>query len=394
MWLSRDERLAHACITGASGTGKSTLLRSLAEQAIRNGEGLLLIDVHGDLAEAALHYVRPDRRNEVCYLNIGDEYPVALNLLEDTEPDRRAVVVDGVVSGMRAIWHESWGPRMELILRHACRALIETPGASIAMLPRFLTDETYRASSLRFVTDPFSRSFFEKRFAQFRDTHRAEIIDPVLNKIESFLAFPAVLHLFGASRSTLHLEHAMARGRIIIANLAKSRISETAAHLTGALLLSAVVSKLTLGQERIFNVIVDEAHNLAGHSLPVLLQEARKFNVSVTIATQHLASLEERTRAAVLGSVHTMICYRLGVEDAALLAPSFDREHQAFNPHALLHLGRGEAVARIGARDGMLIDVVAPDEGRGDPSAVKKQSRIHYGRSRQQAEARLRKALG
>lgn len=394
VWLSADERRGHGAIVGATGTGKSVLLRCLAEQAITSNEGLLLLDVHGDLAEAVLHYVRPSRRNEICYLNIADlENPIALNLLEDTHPDRRAVVVDGVVSGMRSIWHDSWGPRMELILRHACRALIEGPEASIAMLPRFLTDDKYRQSLMRHVSDPFARAFFERRFEAFRDTHRAEIIDPVLNKVESFLAFPGVLNLFGQARSTLHLDHAMARGRIIIVNLSKSHIGETAAHLTGALLLSSVLSKLTLGQERMFHIIIDEAHNFASHVIPALLQEARKFNVSVILATQHLAGLDQRTRAAVLGSVHTLVCFRLGLEDAELLAPSFDREFQKFNPYMLQHQSRGEAVVRIGERDGVLIDIAAPVEGKGRPEVVKTQSRLHYARRRDEIERKIRRAL-
>ncbi len=395
LWLSADERREHLAILGATGTGKSTLLRSLVAQAIASADGLLLVDPHGNLAEAALHYVRPSRRNEVCYLNVADlEFPVAFNILEDVHPDRRAVVVDGIVTGMRAIWQDSWGPRMERILRHTCRALMEVPGASLAMLPRFLTNETYRTFALRYVSEPYAYAYFTEPYSEFRKADRLEYIEPVLNKIETFLSFPAIRNILGQAHSTLHLEQAMRNARIVIMNLSKSMIGETAAHLMGSLFISGVLSKLTLSQKRMFHIIVDEAHNYGTAALPTLMGEARKFNTTVSIASQHLTGLEEQTRAAVLGTVHTLVCCRLGVEDAQLLAPNFNREHQTFNPYLLQHLERGEAVARIGAGDATAIDIVPPIEGKGDPETVIKQSRIHYAQRREVVEAKLRKVLG
>jgi len=395
VYLSADSRRAHLAILGASGVGKSSFLEHLAAQDIARGDGLLLLDPHGSLAEAALRHIPQWRHNHVCVLDIGDlAYPVTLNVLEDVDPDRRAVVVDGVVAAMRAIWHESWGPRMELILRHAARALIETPNASIAMMPKLLTDDAYRRLVVRKVSDPYARTFFADRFEAFREAHRAEIIDPVLNKIEALLSFPHVRNVLGAGRSTLHLEQAMARGRIVIVNLSKSRVSETAAHLMGALLIGNVLSKLTLAQTRDFHLIIDEAHSFSSTAVASLVKEARKFNVSVTFATQDLASLDDRTRAALLGAVHSVMCFRLGVEDAALLAPSFDREYQAFNPYLLQHLGRGEAVMRIGGDDTVVVDVAAPPTGTGNVEAIKRQSRLHYGNRREDVERKIMRALG
>ena len=186
--LTLEERLRHCAIVGATGSGKSTLLRHIAAQDMARGDGLLLIDAHGDLAEAVLSDVEPRRHNHVCFLSAADlSHPVSLNVLEGTHPDDRAVAVDGVVSAMRAIWHDSWGARMENVLRHACTALIETPNASLVLLPRLLMDDGFRERIVPRVSDPFSRAFFDKRFEKWRETYRDEVIEPVLNKTEAFL---------------------------------------------------------------------------------------------------------------------------------------------------------------------------------------------------------------
>ena len=180
----------------------------------------------------------------------------------------------------------------------------------------------------------------------------------------------------GASRSTL------------------TAIGETAARLMGALLLANVVSKLSLAQERAFHLLIDEAHNFGDtQAIATLLQEARKFSVDCAIVSQHRAALDVKTRAALLGNIHTLLCFRIGREDAELLAPTFDREHASFNPYTLQHLERGEAMIRVGVRDAVLIDVPPPQTGRGEPNAVTKQSRLHYGVPRETVERNIMRAL-
>jgi DNA helicase HerA-like ATPase len=393
VWLSRNERMEHIAAIGATGSGKSTLLEHLFAQDVARGDGVLLIDPNGPLAEAALQFVPAHRRNHVCYLNVPDlEWPVGMNVLEDVHPDRRAVLVDGVVSAMRSIWKDSWGPRMEQILRHGARALIEIPNASFVLLPRLLTDDGYRKSVVSRISDPFTRAFFEDRYEEWRAEFRDVAIDPVLNKVEAFLSFPHVRNIVGQSRSTLSLDQAMARGRIVIVNLAKSEIGETAAHLTGAFLIAQVLSKLTLGLARDFHLHIDEAHNVG--SLSLLLREARKFGCSVTAATQFMDGMDMETRAAVRGTARTHVYFRLGSDDAALVAPSLDREYQKFNPYALQHLERGVAIVRRPGRDASEIAVPAPLRGGGNPTAVVKQSRLHYGSRRIDVEARIMRALG
>jgi len=395
LWLSAQERRQHLAIFGSSGSGKSVLLEQLAAQDIARGDGLLLLDVAGNLAEAVLRHVPRWRHNQVCVLRVGDEFPVGLNLLEDTHPDARAVVADGVVAAMRSIWRDSWGPRLETILLHSVRALIELPQASLVLLPRLLTDEAFRASVVPRISDPFTRNFFDRQFDAWRDGFRDEAIVSVLNKVEAFLAFPHVRNILGQGRSTLHLDQAMARGRVVVVSLVKSEIGESAAALMGALLLANIVSKLSLAQDRDFHLLIDEAHSFGDtQALAVLLQEARKYQVTVAVATQHLAAVDEKTRAALLGNAHTIACFRLGSEDAAVLAPTFNRLHQEFNPNTLQQLERGEAVVRVGGGDATMVQIPAPVRGTGNLDAIKQQSRLHYGVPRKLVERNIAKAIG
>lgn len=398
--LVPDERRRHIGIFGATGVGKSTLLRDLLAQDIARGDGVLLLDPHGDLAEAVLTDVPARRSNHVCYFNVADlPHPVALNVLEDVHPDDRATVVDGFVGALRAIWHESWGPRMELILRHAAEVLVETPGASLAMLPRLLTDAEYRARVMPRVANPLTRAFFSHRFDGWRDSYREEAIEPVLNKVEAFLFSPAIRNILGQAKSTLHLEHALAHDRIVVANLAKGLIGESNAHLMGALLLARMQAagmaraRITEDQRRNFHIVIDEAQNFGTQTIAALLSEGRKYGLTLTIATQYLAALDERTRAALLGNVGTLMCFRLGSDDAEVLAPRFNRPHQPYNPHALQELERGQALVHGADADAMLVHIPAPPTNGRAADAVKKQSHRHYTRPREDVEQRLTRAL-
>jgi energy-coupling factor transporter ATP-binding protein EcfA2 len=397
--LSLQDRLRHMAIIGATGSGKSTLLRHIAAQDIERGDGLLLLDPHGDLADAVLGDVPPSRHNHVCYLNLADlAYPVGLNVLEDPAPDDRARAVDGVVSAMRSIWFDSWGPRMELILRHACTALVETQNASLILLPRLLTDDAFRTRVVDRISNHEARAFFGMRFEKWRDTFRDEAIDPVLNKVEAFLAFPSIKNILGQGRSTLHLSHAMEHSRIVIANLATGVVGETAARLFGALLLAnvrtAAMARASTppSERRPFHLIADEAHSFGAASISQLLSETRKFGLSIVLVTQFLDALADTTRAALLGNAGTLVVYRCGPGDAQILSRYFGRPHQAFNAWALQSLEDGYAMISAPGNEPAMVEIEAPSPAA-STEKVKRQSRRHYGRRRSEVEDKITRVL-
>ena len=289
-------------------------------------------------------------------------------MLEDTIPDDRAAAVDGVVSAMHSIWFDSWGPRMELILRHACRVLIEAPNGSLLLLPRLLTDDKFRAGLVERVSDPLTRAFFGARFEKWRDTYRDEAIEPVLNKTEAFLAFDAIRNSLGQSKSSLHLPYAMDHGRIVIVNLASGVVGETAARLFGALLLGRLRTaamaraKIPADKRRPFHLLIDEAQAFGPASIASLLSEVRKYSCSVTVATQFLDGLADTTRAALLGNAGTFAVFRCAPQDAGVLAPNFDRAQQSFNAYALQNLTVGEAMVRSLQLDPASVSIPAPGD--------------------------------
>ena len=199
--LSLPERLRHVAVFGATGVGKSTLLRHIVEQDIARGEGVLFIDPHGDDAELLIDSIPAHRTNQVCYFDLTDrDFPVGFNVLEDVAPDDRATLAENIVSAMRGIWRESWGNRMERLLRHCAAALIETPNASLVLVPRLLTDADFRKRVVGKVSNPITRSFFEKQYDVWRDNFRDEVIVSLLNDIEAF-TFSRIRAKIGLARA-------------------------------------------------------------------------------------------------------------------------------------------------------------------------------------------------
>ncbi len=320
--------------------------------------------------------------------------PVGFNVLEDPGPDQRAVVADGIVSGMRAIWIDMWGPRLEQILRHSLAALIETPNASLVLLPRLLTDA--RLSGPHRISR--HQSLSRGPSSNANSTAGAITIARKRSRLSSTRSTPsssrpAILNVIGQAKSTLHFEHAMAKKRVVIANLARGIIGETPSNLMGALLLARVqaagMARASLPPEARtpFHIVIDEVQLFGTEVIAQILSEARKYGLSLTMATQFMAGLSEKTRAAVMGNVAALIVFRVGHEDAMVLAPEFDRPHQAFNPYALRQLPRGEAMVRISSAEGELVEMHPDPLPCGNAERVKRQSRIHYGERRDEVES-------
>src|SRR6266849_10519695 len=240
--LDPDERRRHLYIVGQTGTGKSTLLLNLVAQDLAAGQGLALLDPHGDLAEAVLAHIPRDRTNDLVYVNPADaERPIGFNPLSGVPEDLKPIVADGVVSAFRHVWPESWGPRLDYILTNAVRALLDVPGGTLLMLPRLLIDEPFRVQLVdRFVADPYVRSFWQGEYAGYGDHFRAEAISPIQNKIGKALIEPRLRNMLAQPRRTITLRRLMDEGAIVICNLSQGRLGEGVSHLLGALLTTTI----------------------------------------------------------------------------------------------------------------------------------------------------------
>src|SRR5580704_11324232 len=326
--LDADERRRHLYIVGQTGTGKSTLLLNLIEQDLASGEGIALLDPHGDLAEAVLTRVPRARTNDLVYLNPADlDRPFGFNPLAQVRDDLKPIVADGIVSAFRHVWADSWGHRLDYILINAVRALLDVPGGTLLMLPRLLIDERFRSQLIKeHVSDPVVRSFWLNQYAAYNDSFRTEAISPIENKIGRVLIEPRLRNMLAQPKSTITLRRLMDEGAIVICNLSKGGLGESTARLLGALLTTAFAqaalsrADTPAAHRRTFHLYADEFQSFATESFALILSEARKYGLTLTIAHQYLDQLPDDLRAAVFGNVGSIIACRVGASDAPILA--------------------------------------------------------------------------
>jgi len=328
--LSREERERHVWIVGKSGSGKSTLLFNLAMGDIYAGEGVVIIDPHGDLAEDILDAIPHARINEVCYLNAGEtEYPVGFNPATRIAPERQALAASGIVAAFKHLWSDSWGPRLEHFLYHGVAGLISREHATLIDLARLYTDDRFRDRILTCVTDPETRRFWLEEFPSYTKSLRSEAIAPILNKVGQIAASPQLRLILGQVAPRLDLGFTMNNRRILIANLSKGTIGEQATNLLGSLLVShlqliAMERGALSPQDRVaFFAHIDEFQTFSSDAFASLLSEARKFALHFALANQFADQLSNAVRSAVIGNAGTLIVFRVGSRDAELLAPEF-----------------------------------------------------------------------
>jgi hypothetical protein len=400
--LDADERRRHLYIVGQTGTGKSTLLLNLVEQDLVNGEGLALLDPHGDLAEAVLTRVPRDRTNDLVYLNPADlAFPIGFNPLAQVRDDLKAIVADGIVSAFRHVWADSWGHRLDYILTNAVRALLDVPGATLLMLPRLLVDDGFRGRIVgNHVTDPIVQSFWVNEYAGYSPSFRTEAIAPIQNKIGKILMAPSLRNMLAQPKSTITLRRLMDEGAIVVCNLSKGSLGESTAHLLGALLTTSLAqaalsrADTPLSERRVFHLYADEFQSFATDSFALILSEARKYGLTLTLAHQYLNQLPDQLRSGVFGNAGSIVTCRSGAEDAEILAAQIGLN----NPEALLDLANYSAWAKL-LRGGVPSSPIlmnlynAPPERRPDAHRLIETSRYRFGRPRAQVEARIRRFL-
>jgi len=383
--LSRDERERHVYIVGKSGSGKSTTLFNLAMHDIASGQGVAIIDPHGDLAEAVANCIPAERTNSVCYLDAGDtKQPVGFNPLANVPPARHALAASGIVSAFKHLWRESWGPRLEHFLFNGAMALLSAPRATLIDLPLVYTDEQFRDRLVARLTDPVAARFWKGEYPQYDERYQAEAAGPILNKIGQIAASPALRVILGQHAPKFDLSYAMEHRGILIANLAKGRIGEQAANLLGSLLIShlqlAAMGRSALAPEKRvpFFAHVDEFQSFGTDAFASLLSEARKFAAHFCLANQYVDQLEASVQAAVLGNAGALLVFRVSGHDAFLLAPEFaplPPNELVDQPPFTAWLRRG-----IGHEHVELLPRLYPPARRFD--IIRRQSRRHFGRPR------------
>lgn len=348
----------HALVLGKTGMGKSRLLATLCIDAAARGRGFLLVDPHGDLAHEVREALPRSRRNDIVPL-FADESETCpgLNPLRCTSPQDRFLAVSNVLGVVRKLWPEFWGPRTEHVLRHTLLAVCEVRSAALEDARLMLVDDARRQWVLKQSSDPAVGFFWGKEFPTYDKRLWAEITAPILNKLGSLLSTPIVRTLLSRRRPLLDAGRCMDRGRIVIASLPKGRIGSDGALFLGALILGEfgraafARSRVAPHERRPFMILADEAASFASGPFLEFVAEARKYGVSLVLATQSLAAIDAEVRAVLTGNVGTLAAFRLGADDAEIVSREFVHEYAA--PH-LMRLAIGDAVIRAGSRRAQL----------------------------------------
>ncbi|MDN5274249.1 MAG: hypothetical protein JWP06_150 [Candidatus Saccharibacteria bacterium] len=341
--MLRSDRSRHVYIIGQTGAGKSGTLELFALSDIFHGQGYAIIDPHGDFAVDNMKFIPGSRMDQVVYFNPADTaYPLGFNPLEVTNPEQKTNISSEVIGVLKRMFGESWGPRLEYILRYTILALLDRPTTTMLDITRMLTDKKFRKETLSYSQDTVVLQFWNVEFASWTEKFQAEAIAPVLNKVGAFTANPIIRNIIGQPKSTFNIREIMDDGKILIVNLSKGLIGEDNASILGAFLVTkiqlAAMSRSDIPDikdRRPFYLYVDEFQNFATDSFATILSEARKYGLNLTVANQYTSQMSETVRDAVFGNVGTMISFRVAAGDAALLGKQFEPQ---FEPNDLIQM--------------------------------------------------------
>jgi len=324
--ISLNDRLNHQYVIGQTGTGKSTLLANMALQDANAGHGFCLIDPHGDLAEELASIIKAP----LIHWRVGDpDCTVGYNPISRVPQSVRPLVASGFVETLKKQWGDSWGPRMEHLLRQATLALLDQPSASMADIVRLYVDKSFRTGVVSRLVDPQLRAFWTQEFPRMNYLTAADGVAPIANKVGAFLANSAVRASLCEPAHPIRFRKAMDEGQIILVSLAKGRVGADIANVIGGLVMTNILNAAMTRHEipsalrRPFFLYADEFHAFTTASIADLLSEARKYGLGLIASHQHLSQADRSVIDGVIGNAGTLLSLRIGAQDAPLIARQF-----------------------------------------------------------------------
>jgi CxxC-x17-CxxC domain-containing protein len=407
--IKKDDRRRHMYLIGKTGMGKSNMLENMAIQDIRNGEGVCVVDPHGEFAEKMLRAVPANRINDVVYFNPADaEFPIAFNILESVAEDKKNLVASGMMGVFKKIWPDVWSARMEYILNNTILALLDYPGSTMLGVNRMMFDKDFRKRVYPKIKDPVVKSFWINEFDQWDDKFRKEAVAAIQNKVGQFLSSSVIRHIVGQPKSTIDMRDIMDNQKILIVNLSKGRIGEDSMRLLGGMIITkiqlAAMGRVDTPEEdrRDFYLYVDEFQNFATESFANILSEARKYKLNLILAHQYINQLifdnNTTVRDAVFGNVGSIVAFRVGAEDAEHLEKEFE---PVFLINDIVNLANYHVYLKL------MIDGIAGDafsattlppadlsDTAGDEEKVIRISRERYGKPKQAVEEKIARWSG
>jgi type IV secretory pathway TraG/TraD family ATPase VirD4 len=401
--MLRSDRSRHVYIIGQTGAGKSGTLELFALSDIFHGHGYAIIDPHGDFAVNNMRFIPGSRLDDVIYFNPADTaFPLGFNPLEVTDPSQKTNISSEVIGVLKRMFGESWGPRLEYILRYTILALLDRPTTTMLDITRMLTDKKFRNETLDYCNDTVVLNFWKVEFASWNDKFVSEAIAPVLNKVGAFTANPIIRNIIGQPKSTFNIRKIMDEGKILIVNLSKGLIGEDNAAILGAFMVTKIqlASMSRSDIERVedrrpFYLYVDEFQNFATDSFATILSEARKYGLNLTVANQYISQMNETVRDAVFGNVGTMISFRVSADDAPMLAKQFEPQFEAtdllqmHNRHFIINMVIGGEKAPAFSATTLTLPLPQID----NTGRIIENTRRYYSRTRAEVEQEIAAAI-
>lgn len=395
-----DDRRRHMYLIGKTGMGKSTVQENMIVEDIRAGRGVAVVDPHGDLVEKIIDFIPANRINDVVYFNPADmEYPIAFNVVEQVDAHLRHLVASGLIGVFQKLWADSWGPRLEYILRNAILAILDYPGSTLLAVTRMLSDKAFRKKVIDKIQDPVVKAFWVQEFAGYADKFASEAVSPIQNKVGQFLSSSLIRNIVGQVKSSLDMRDIMDNNKILLMNLSKGRIGEDNSALLGAMMITkiqlAAMSRVDIPEteRKDFYLYIDEFQNFSTESFTNILSEARKYRLNLIMAHQYIEQLDEKVAAAVFGNVGTLVVFRVGAADAEELVKEFT---PIFTEEDIVNLPKYEMYLKL-MIDGIASDPfsarglppLSEDEKTGNKEKVITVSRERYAKPRSVVEEKI-----
>ncbi|MBD3360351.1 type IV secretion system DNA-binding domain-containing protein [Candidatus Peregrinibacteria bacterium] len=398
--MKREDRRRHLYVVGKSGSGKSKLLELLIKEDMENGHGVGVLDPHGDLVDNVLRFVPKERIKDVIYFDPADtNFPISFNPMETVDEEYKMQMTIGFIQIFKMLFGSNWTDRLEHVLRYTVLALLDSPNTTVLSILKMLTDKNYRQNIVSRIQDNVVKNFWVSEFAGWSEKFDAEAITPLLNKVGQFVATNMIRNIIGQPISKFDIRNIMDNKKIILMKVSKGILGEENSSLLGAMIITklyqAALSRAAMREEerRDFYFYVDEFHNFATDAFAEILSEARKYGLNLTIAHQYMGQVSDVVKKTVFGNVGSTISFRVGSEDAGVLANEYT---PIFQERDIINLGVREFYCKMSvngeireAFSGRTIEV--PNKSEDYVSEIIENSRKNYCEPRDRVEEMLAK---